>query len=34
MNTKTGKKMAITREKFMKKYLEGFYKEWDTKNNL
>lgn len=28
MNTKTGKRLAIKREKFMKKYLDEFYKEW------
>ncbi len=30
MNTKTGRKLALKREKIMKKYLEEFYKEWDT----
>lgn len=29
MNTKKGKQMAVRREKFMKRYLEELYKEWD-----
>jgi uncharacterized protein len=29
MNTKTGKKIAKNRHKFMEKYLEQFYKEWN-----
>jgi uncharacterized protein len=29
MFTKTGKKMAIARHKYMEKYLEEFYAEWD-----
>ncbi len=33
MNTKTGKKLAIKREKFMKKYLDEFYREWETENS-
>lgn len=31
MNTKTGKKIAETRHKFMEKYLEQFYAEWEGK---
>lgn len=29
MNTKTGKKLAEQRHKFMKQYLDEFYKEWE-----
>lgn len=29
MNTKTAKQIANKREKFMKKFLDEFYKEWD-----
>jgi len=29
MNTETGKKMAEERHRFMEKYLEQFYKEWE-----
>ncbi len=29
MNTKTGKKLAKTRHKFMEEYLKEFYKEWE-----
>lgn len=32
MNTTTGKSLAAKREKFMKKYLEEFYKEWGSEN--
>ncbi len=32
MNTKTAKKMAEDRHKFMEKFLEEFFKEWDGKN--
>jgi uncharacterized protein len=28
MNTKTGRKMAMERHRFMEEYLERFYKEW------
>jgi len=31
MNTKTGKKMAQQRHKFMQSYLDQFYKEWEGK---
>ncbi|MBU1075206.1 HD domain-containing protein [Patescibacteria group bacterium] len=31
MNTKTGKKMARSRHKFMEEYLEEFFKEWEGK---
>lgn len=31
MNTKTGKKIAKQRHKFMEKYLKQFFKEWDVK---
>ncbi len=31
MNTRTGKSMAEHRHKFMKQYLDEFYKEWDGK---
>ncbi len=31
MNTKTGKRMAVARHKFMQKYLKSFYKEWEGK---
>jgi len=31
MNTKTGKKMALQRHKFMGAYLKRFYKEWEGK---
>ncbi|MFA4820491.1 MAG: phosphohydrolase, partial [Candidatus Aenigmatarchaeota archaeon] len=31
MNTKTGKELAEQRHKFMEKYLEQFFKEWDGK---
>ncbi len=31
MNTKTGKKIAERRHKFMEDYLKEFYKEWDGK---
>ncbi len=31
MNTKTGKKMAENRHKFMEQYLEQFYAEWEGK---
>lgn len=31
MNTETGKKIATHRHKFMEKYLDEFYKEWDGK---
>ena len=30
MNTKTGKKLAESRHKFMEKYLEEFHKEWEV----
>ena len=29
MNTQTGKLMAVQRHRFMEKYLDEFYKEWD-----
>ncbi len=29
MNTKTGKRMALARHKYMEKFLEEFFKEWD-----
>ena len=32
MNTKTGKKLAQERHKYMLKYLEQFYKEWNPLN--
>lgn len=32
MNTKTGRKFAEKRHKFMEKYLKEFYKEWDGKD--
>jgi len=28
MNTKTGKKMALKRHRFMKLFLDHFFKEW------
>jgi uncharacterized protein len=31
MNTKTAKRIALSRHKFMIQYLERFYKEWDGK---
>jgi uncharacterized protein len=31
MNTKTGKKIAEKRHKFMKEYLDRFFKEWEGK---
>ena len=31
MNTRTGKKMAQRRHKFLEKYLEEFYKEWNVR---
>jgi uncharacterized protein len=31
MNTRTGKKIAIGRHKFMEMYLKRFYKEWEGK---
>lgn len=31
MNTKTGKRIAAERHKFMERYLEQFYAEWDGK---
>lgn len=31
MNTKTAKKIAIPRHKFMQAYLKQFFKEWDVK---
>ncbi len=31
MNTATGKRVAIERHKFMEKYLDQFYAEWDGK---
>ena len=31
INTETGKKMADRRHKFMEKYLDEFYKEWEGK---
>jgi len=31
MNTKTGRKIAINRHKYMEKYLEQFYAEWNGK---
>ena len=31
MNTKTGKRIAEKRHKFMELYLEQFYAEWDGK---
>ena len=31
MNTKTGKKIAVLRHEFMKKYLYNFYQEWEGK---
>ena len=31
MNTKTAKKMAVSRHKFMELFLERFYKEWEGK---
>jgi len=31
MNTKTGRKIAEKRHKFMEKYLERFFKEWKSK---
>lgn len=31
MNTKTGKKMAEERHKFLKQYLDRFFKEWNGK---
>lgn len=31
MNTKTGKRIASDRHKFMEKYLDQFYAEWDGK---
>jgi uncharacterized protein len=32
MNTKTGRKMARERHKFLKQYLDRFFKEWDGKS--
>ena len=32
MNTKTAKRIAEKRHKFMKRYLNKFFKEWDGKN--
>ena len=29
MNTKTGKKIALERHKYMEQFLEQFYAEWD-----
>jgi uncharacterized protein len=31
MNTKTGRKMAQRRHKFLEKFLEEFYKEWNVR---
>lgn len=31
MNTKTGRQLAVDRHKFMEKYLEQFYAEWNGK---
>ncbi len=31
MNTKTAKKIAVKRHKYMEKYLDQFFKEWDGK---
>ncbi len=32
MNTKTGKRIAIQRHKFMERYLKQFFKEWNGKD--
>ena len=32
MNTKTGKKIALRRQRFMQLFLKEFYKEWDAKD--
>lgn len=31
MNTKTGKKLALLRHKFLKQFLKQFYKEWNVR---
>jgi len=32
MNTKTAKKIAKERHKFMKQFLDRFFKEWDCRD--